>query len=88
MKRIISLFDRMLKRYKKDFSLVKEYFKFAIMIKSPKLVQNVFLRNLKYFSQDIKYWMIWITYEFEVRNNIFKARELFERALSMNQDKF
>ena len=50
MKRIINLFDRAIKRYKKDFSLIKEYFKFCIMIKSVKILYNVFLRNLKYFA--------------------------------------
>lgn len=85
MKRIISLFDRAVKKFKKDWPLIREYFKFCIQIKSPKLLYNVFLRNLKHFTHSLLYWMVLISFEFHQRRNIFKARELFDKALTMNK---
>lgn len=71
IKRIISLFNRMIKKFRKDFDLIKEYLKFCIMINSYKSLYKVFLKNLKYFTQNLNYWLILISYEFEERKNIF-----------------
>lgn len=50
------------------------------------MVYKVFFRNLKYFMHEINYWMILILYEFEVKKNIFKAREIFDKALNLNRE--
>lgn len=49
------------------------------------MVYKIFYRNLKFFNSNISYWMILILYEFDVKKNIFKAREIFDRALSLNK---
>ena len=86
VKRIISLFDRSCKKFPGNFKLIKEYLKFCIQIQSGKLVYKVFFRNLKYFMHDVNFWMILILFEFEVKRNIFKAREVFDKALNLNKD--
>ena len=64
VKRIIFLFDRVLKRHRYDYELIREYLKFCLQIKSTKILYNAFLKNLKYYSHSLEYWMILILYEF------------------------
>ena len=88
IKRIILLFDRLMKRYKNDYKLIKEYMKFCIQINSSKQLYKVFLKNLKYFAHNIEYWLIVIYFEFNIKKNIFKARELFHKAVGLNKKDF
>ena len=88
IKRIILLFDRLMKRYKNDFILIKQYMKFCIQINSSKQLYKVFLKNLKYFAHNLEYWLIVIYFEFNIKKNIFKARELFHKAVGLNKKDF
>ena len=80
----MSLFDRLLKVRKGDFGIVKEYLKLCIQIGSVKNFYRVFVKNTKYFGQMLDYWLIAVYYEFEVRRNIFKARDLFLKGIASN----
>lgn len=82
----MSLFDRLLKVRKGDFGIIKEYLKFCIQVGSVKNFYRVFVKNTKYFGQVLEYWLIAVYYEFEVRRNIFKARDLFLKGIATNND--
>lgn len=83
----MSLFDRSLKRFPGKRNVIMEYLKFCIQIGSSKNLHRVFQRNLKYFENVLNYWLVLIYYEFEVKKNIFRAKNLFEKALSLNENK-
>lgn len=86
IRRLLSLFDRLLKVRKGDFGVIREYLKLCIQIGSVKNFYRVFIKNTKFFGQRLDYWLIAVYYEFEVRRNIFKARELFHKALALNNN--
>lgn len=57
-------------------------------MQSSKLFENVFQRNVRFFANNLQFWMIGAAYQLEVVRNPQKARLLFLQGLGLNkQDK-
>lgn len=75
----------MLKRHKGDWPLVEAYLKFCVQVRAANNFERVFLRSVRYFGSDIRFWLVGVYFQFDIVRNPTKARALMLQGLALNK---
>ena len=84
MKRIHTLYDRALRKFKANTCLWLAYIEFCVENKSARVLSRVLARALQLHPRQEAFWAIAGHYEFTETGNTEAARQLMQRALRTN----
>ncbi|KAJ3268890.1 U3 snoRNP protein [Terramyces sp. JEL0728] len=84
VKRIHSLYQQALKRFKGDVHLWTQYFEWSLLQKSFKTLGKQFATAIALHPAKSIFWIMAAKYEYEENSNMTSARVLLQRALRIN----
>ncbi|KAJ3252834.1 U3 snoRNP protein [Boothiomyces macroporosus] len=84
VRRIHSLYQQALKRFKGDVSLWIQYFEWSLLQKSFKTLGKQFATAIALHPTKSVFWIMAAKYEYEENSNMTSARVLLQRALRIN----
>lgn len=85
VKRVHSIFDRVLYKHRGDIDLWLQYVAFCKSEGSGRVLSHVFSRALQAHPRCEEIWIEAASYEFSTNLNIDSARVLMQRAIRINQ---
>ena len=85
VRRIHSLYQKTLKKYKGDVELWLQYFEWSKAIGSSKALGRSFARAIQLHPTNPAFWILAACWEYEENSNMKSARILLQRGLRINQ---
>jgi hypothetical protein len=88
LRRIVYLFKKCLVKFKKDESIWMEFFNYLIRNKCHNILNKEIGECLINFPNNLTFWRIAAYNEFENNFNSISARNLFQKCVRINKNKF
>lgn len=85
-KRVMYLYDRVLRKFKQNIGVWKEYMQYLVATQSFQKLNRVLAKAVQIHPQVLDFWLIGVYTELDMRGNLFSSRKLMLQAIRSNPE--